>query len=133
MGGEVVHRLVCRKAELPSTPPRFVGRQILRLEKDVVPEPPKLMERESISTIQDLVDHIVADFAEKLGGIEKATPFVKHQLEVTHLDLSHPTEQHVLAFVDRLAKVEATYKQPEEVERNRMKRLGLFHYKKDRS
>jgi small GTP-binding protein len=107
------------------------GQLFMRIIEPKVPEPSKLMDKERVGSVQDLVDHIVADFAEKLGGIEKATPFVKHQLEVTGLDLSHPTEHHVLAFVDRLAKVEAMYKHPEEVEENRMKRLGLFNYKKN--
>ncbi|KYK28124.1 MAG: hypothetical protein AYK23_01915 [Candidatus Proteinoplasmatales archaeon SG8-5] len=107
------------------------GQLFMRLIEPKVPEPPKLMDKERIGSVQDLVDHIVADFADNLGGIEKATPFVKHQLEVTGLDLSHPTEHHVLAFVDRLAKVETAYKQPDEVEENRIKRLELFKYKKD--
>lgn len=102
------------------------------LEQKTTPRvliPPQLMDTDEISSVQDIVDHIVTDFADQFGGIENATPFVKHQLEVTGLDLARPTETAVLNFVERLAKVESTFREKHVVEKNRQARLRLFQYK----
>lgn len=93
--------------------------------------PWQIMDRDEIGSMQDVVDHIVADFADQFGGIENATPFIKHQLEASGLDLAKPSEAAVLNFVERLRKVEGTFREKSVVEKNRMARLKLFQYKSD--
>jgi small GTP-binding protein len=85
-----------------------------------------LMDGTDIKTLYDVLDHIIADFADQYGGLENATPVIKHQLELSGLDLAAPSEVGIVQFVDRLAKIERSFKQKEEVEKNRMNRLRLF-------
>lgn len=89
----------------------------------------ELLDKDEISTFQDVVDHIVADFADQFGGIENATPFIRQQLEKSGLSLAKPNEPAVLQFIENLAYIEGTYKTPKEVETNRMNRIKLFGYK----
>lgn len=92
--------------------------------------PWQLMDRNEIGSLQDVVDHIIADFSDQLGGIENATPFIKHQLESSGLDLAKPNEQAILQFIERLAKVEQTFRPQEMVDENKAARLRLFQYKR---
>ena len=89
----------------------------------------ELLDKDEISTFQDVVDHIVADFAEQFGGIDNATPFIRQQLEKSGLSLAKPSEPAVLQFIENLAYIEGTYKTSDEVEANRMNRIKLFGYK----
>ena len=89
----------------------------------------ELLDKDEISTFQDVVDHIIADFAEQFGGIDNATPFIRQQLERSGLNLAKPSEQAVIQFIVNLAYIEGTYKTPEEVEANRIARINLFGYK----
>ena len=87
-----------------------------------------LLDKDEISTFQDVVDHIVAYFADQFGGIENATPFIRQQLEKSGLNLARPNEPAVLQFIENLAYIEGTYKTSDEVEANRMTRIKLFGY-----
>lgn len=89
-----------------------------------------LMGETEIRTIHDVLDHIIADFADQYGGLEHATPVIKHQLELSGLNLAAPSEVAIIQFIDRLAKMESSFKDKSEVEKNRMNRLKLFSYKK---
>ena len=88
----------------------------------------ELLDKDEIFTFQDVVDHIVADFADQFGGIENATPFIRQQLEKSGLSLAKPNEPAVLQFIENLAHIEETYKTAKEVEANRMNRIKLFGY-----
>lgn len=88
-----------------------------------------LMERGEIFTLQDVVDHIIADFSEQFGGIEHATPIIKFQLQAADLNLDKPNEVAVVKFVENLANIESSFKADEEVKKNRSNRLQLFGYK----
>jgi small GTP-binding protein len=94
--------------------------------------PWNLMDPAEVRTLKDALDHIIADFAEQYGGIENATPVIKHQMTLSGLTLNAPSEVAVMKFIDRLSKIEISFKTPEEVEINRMKRLRLFGYKEKR-
>jgi small GTP-binding protein len=92
-----------------------------------------LLDTREMSTIKDVLDHIIADFSDQYGGLEHATPVIKHQMELAGLDISSPNEVSVLQFVDRLAKIEGSFKSKKEVDENRMTRLRLLgYYKKQR-
>ncbi len=89
----------------------------------------ELLDKDEIYTFKDVVDHIVADFADQFGSIENATPFIRQQLERSGLNLAKPNEPAVLQFIDNLANIEGAYKTTKEVEANRMNRIELFGYK----
>jgi small GTP-binding protein len=108
--------------------------QLAEITKDYKPKPKmdvswNLMDREEVKSLQDVVDHIIADFSEQFGGIEHATPVIKHQMKVSELELQNPTEVSTLKFIDNLAKIEQGYKSEKVVNENRFKRLKLFGYK----
>jgi len=90
-----------------------------------------LMDPDEVGSLKDALDHIIADFAEQYGGIDNATPVIKHQMELSGLSLASPSEVSVMQFIERLAKIESCFKKPDEVEQNRIDRLQLFGYKKD--
>jgi small GTP-binding protein len=91
--------------------------------------PWNLMDPAEVGSPKEALDHIIADFAERYGGIDYATPVIKHQMDLSGLNLTHPTEAAVIKFIDQLSKIEITFKTPEEVADNRMKRMRLFGYK----
>ena len=104
--------------------------QVIKSQQPIkVNIPVKLLDKDEVSTFQDVVDHIIADFADQFGGIENATPFIRQQLERSGLNLAKPSEQAVIQFIVNLAYIEGTYKTPEEVEANRVARINLFGYK----
>jgi hypothetical protein len=88
-----------------------------------------LMDKGEIGSLKDIVDHIIADFSDQFGGIEHATPIIKHQIERSELDLNNPSEITIVKFVDNLAKIESSFKSPVVVENNRINRLTLFGHK----
>ncbi len=97
--------------------------------KGIIASSWNLMDPEECGSLKDVLDHIIADFSEQYGGIENATPVIKHQIVLAGLDLTSPTEPAVLNFIERLAKMEQCFKTQAEVEQNRMNRLKLFGYK----
>jgi len=88
-----------------------------------------LMDKEEVKSLMHVLDHIIADFSDQFGGIEHATPIIKHQMELSDLDLKKPNEVSVMLFLESLAKIESTFKTPKEVEENKHNRLKLFGYK----
>ena len=91
--------------------------------------PWNLMDTSEIGDLKDVLDHILADFSDQYGGLEHATPVIKHQMALSGLDLIAPSEVSVLKFVERLAMIESSFKSKEEVEQNRQNRLKLFGYR----
>ena len=91
--------------------------------------PWNLMDPKEVGSLRDVVDHIIADFSEQYGGIENATPVIKHQMDLAGLNITQPSEVAVMNFIERLTKIEVCFKTPAEVEQNKMMRLRLFGYK----
>ena len=91
--------------------------------------PWNLMDPKEVTSLKDVVDHIIADFSEQYGGIENATPVIKHQMDLAGLNITTPSEVAVMNFIERLTKIEICFKTQAEVENNRMMRLKLFGYK----
>jgi len=91
--------------------------------------PWNLMDPKKVTSLKEVVDHILADFSEQYGGIENATPVIKHQMDLAGLNLTSPSEVAVMNFIERLTKIEVCFKSQTEVENNRMMRLKLFGYK----
>ena len=91
----------------------------------------KLMDRDEVNTIQDALDHIMADFADQFGQMEYATPFLQHQLNISNVDMNNPTRKSVELFIDNLANAEGLYKEAFMSEENRKKRLAILRHAKD--
>ena len=91
--------------------------------------PWNLMDPKEVGSLKEALDHIIADFSEQYGGIENATPVIKHQMELSGLNITTPSEIAVMNFIERLSKIEMCFKPPKEVEQNKMMRLKLFGYK----
>ena len=89
--------------------------------------PQYFVDKSEIHTLVDVVDHIVADFSNQYGGLENATPVVRHQMEKVGLDLDNPSYKAVVEFINNLANVENGIKSPEDVKMNRTKRLYLVN------
>jgi small GTP-binding protein len=89
--------------------------------------PQYFVDKSEIHTLVDVVDHIVADFSNQYGGLENATPVVRHQMEKVGLDLDNPDYKAVVEFINNLANVENGIKSPEDVRMNRTKRLYLVN------
>ena len=85
-----------------------------------------LMDKDEVRNLVDVLDHIITDFSEQFGGVEPATPMIKHQLEEADLELKKPTREGVERFIHGLANVEANYKSTVEVQRNKARRLELL-------
>jgi len=74
-------------------------------------------------SLAGVVDFIIADFADQYGGMEVATPIVKHQMAMAGLELANPTLTSVTKFIDCMANVEKTFKPSPDVSDNRQTRL----------
>jgi len=88
-----------------------------------------LMNPGEVNSLKDALDHIIADFAEQYGGIENATPVIKHQMDLAGLNLTTPSEIAVMNFIERLSKIEICFKPQKDVDHNKAMRLRLFGYK----
>ena len=89
--------------------------------------PQYFVDKSEVQTLVDVVDHVVADFCNQFGGLENATPVVRHQMEKVGLDLENPNYKAVVEFINGLANVEAGFKTAEEIKMNRTKRLYLVN------
>jgi len=89
--------------------------------------PQYFVDKGEIQNLVDVVDHIVADFCNQFGGLENATPVVRHQMEKVGLDLENPNYKAVVEFINNLANVENGLKSPEDIKMNRTKRLYLVN------
>jgi hypothetical protein len=83
----------------------------------------EIIRNSEAKSLAGVVDFIIADFADQYGGIEVATPIVKHQMAVAGLDLSNPTLASVTKFIDCMANVEKTFKPAPDVSSNKQTRL----------
>ncbi len=86
-----------------------------------------IIDKEDINSLVGVVDHIISDFCNQNGGIETASPVVKHQIESVGMDLDNPVKKDVVALINALANAEEKFKPPETVNLNRTKRLYLVN------
>lgn len=71
----------------------------------------------------DLIDLIINDFCSEFGKIEDAMPVLRQQFTLAKLDLNNPTIDALKRAIDRLATIEANFKERKIAEANRTKRL----------
>ena len=92
------------------------------MDNKTKPEGEDIIEVESLANI---VDQVMADFAGLYGGIEPATPIVRHQMELSGLDPRSPTRDSVEKFIARISEIEGRLLKPDEVAERKAKRLQL--------
>lgn len=80
--------------------------------------------QEPIDRLVRVTDKIMTDFCYGMGGVEAGMPIVKRQLGLANLDVRAPTEEAIRNLVERLAVVERDFKEQDEAEGNRARRLA---------
>ena len=87
-----------------------------------------IIDKSEISSLMDVTDHIIADFCNQFGGVENASPIIKHQIDRIGLDINNPDKRHLVELVNNLAHVEKDFKPSSQVSLNRTKRLYLINH-----
>ncbi len=90
-------------------------------------QPGYIIDSADITSLIEVTDHIMADFCNQYGGIENATPIIKHQMNILGMDLDNPSKKELVALINSLAGIEEKFKTPEAVSLNRTKRLYLVN------
>lgn len=83
----------------------------------------EIIKNSEAKSLANVVDFVIADFAEQYGGMEVATPIVKHQMALAGLDPANPSLASVTKFIDYMATVEKTFKPEHEVSIKKQTRL----------
>ena len=104
-----------------------VLRKVTIKAKTNLEQPGYIVDSQDITSLVEVTDHIMADFCNQYGGIENATPVIKHQMEVLGIDLDNPNKKELVALINSLASIEEQFKTPDAVSLNRTKRLYLVN------
>lgn len=99
-----------------------LGTKMLQF-KDSHPPKKKGILEENDNPVALLIDRIIGDFCSEYGGIEDAMPILRRQFELAHLDINNPTEESLVSVVEKLADVEAGFKDRDIALANLKKRL----------
>lgn len=109
---------------------QYLGKKMLELDgvepkrpaKHRVIHPRLLFEGEK-SEITRLIDKIIDDFCKEFSTLEDAMPVLRKQFELAELNLNNPTLEALERAVERLAKVEMSFKKKTIVDANLAERL----------
>jgi len=71
-----------------------------------------------------VADQIVMDFCDSMGGQEAAMPIVRQQVMKAGVDVKSPTVEGLRLAVEYLAEAESAFRNAEDVEASKLKRLG---------
>lgn len=82
------------------------------------------MEEDDAGSLIAVTDRIVMDFCEMMGGHEAAMPIVRQQLAKAAVDVTSPTVEGLRLAVEYLAEAESSFRNAEDVEASKLKRLG---------
>ncbi len=69
-------------------------------------------------------DQIIMDFCDAMGGQEAAMPIVRQQLTRAGVDVKVPTKEGLRLAIEYLAAAESSFRNAEDVEASKVKRLG---------
>jgi len=101
-----------------------------QLAKDVIAEAESRMAKghraveDEASELIAVADQIIMDFCDRMGGQEAAMPIVRQQLTRAGIDVRAPTVEGLRLAVEYLAEAESAFRNADEVEANKIKRLG---------
>ena len=96
-------------------------------EKAMLTYPQYIIDKTDIQNLNDVTDHIIADFCNQFGGIENASPIVERQVLEIGLDIENPRKRELVELVNALAGIEEKFKPANVVNMNRTKRLYLVN------
>jgi len=96
-------------------------------EKAKLTYPQYIIDKTDIQSLNDVTDHIIADFCNQFGGIENASPIVERQVMEVGLDVENPRKRELVELVNSLAGIEEKFKPANVVNMNRTKRLYLVN------
>ncbi len=82
------------------------------------------MEDDEPLTLVSATDRIIMDFCEEFGDTETGMPLVRQQLTRAGVDINAPTKDGLRLAVEYLAEVEAGFRNAEEIEANKLRRLA---------
>jgi small GTP-binding protein len=99
-----------------------LGTKMLQSKGSHAPKEKKILE-ENDNPVALIIDRIISDFCSVYGGIEDAMPVLRRQFELARLDINNPTEQALVSAVEKLADVEAGFKDKNIALANLKKRL----------
>ena len=71
-----------------------------------------------------VADAIIMDFCDVMGGQEAAMPIVRQQITRAGVDVKAPTREGLRLAVDCLAEAESAFRNADDVEASKLKRLG---------
>jgi len=100
-----------------------------QLAKDVIAEADAKLERgegheDEADELIAVADRIITDFCDTMGGQEAAMPLVRQQLSRAGIDVKAPTVPGLRLAVEYLAETESSFRNADEVEASKLKRLG---------
>ena len=81
-------------------------------------------EEEGPLTLVSATDQIIVDFCKEFGDMESGMPLVRQQLTRAGVDINAPTKDGLRLAVEYLAEVEAGFKNADEIEANKLRRLA---------
>ncbi|HKZ88862.1 MAG TPA: GTP-binding protein [Thermoplasmata archaeon] len=101
----------------------------LQLARDIVAKADARLGRhqgpeEEAPTLIAVTDQIVTDFCDLMGGQEAAMPIVRQQMSRAGVDVNSPTPQGLRLAVEYLADAESSFRNADEVEATKLRRLG---------
>jgi small GTP-binding protein len=101
----------------------------VQLAKDVIAEADRKLERgespeDDADELISVTDRIITDFCEIMGGQEAAMPLVRQQFTRAGVDVKAPTGPGLRLAVEYLAEAESSFRNADEVEASKLKRLG---------
>lgn len=82
------------------------------------------VEDEAASELIAVCDQIMMDACETMGGQEAAMPIVRQQIQRAGVDVRAPSVQGLSLAVEYLAEAESAFRNAEDVEASKLKRLG---------
>ena len=106
-----------------------VEASFLQLGRDVIAKAETKLARhegpeDAAPTLIAVTDHIVTDFCDQMGGQEAAMPIVRQQFVRAGVDVNAPTVPGLRLAVEYLAETESSFRNADEVEATKLKRLG---------
>ncbi len=100
-----------------------IGRQVISLPEEATASG-EGFDEEAPLTLVTAADQIIVDFCREFGDMETGMPLVRQQLTRAAVDINAPTRDGLRLAVEYLAEVEAGFRNADEVEANKLRRLA---------
>jgi len=94
-----------------------IGKPVPKIALPTLPQEP-------VDWLIAIADRIMTDFCAEMGSVDAGMPVVKRQFEIAEVDVRAPSKESLMRVIELLAEVEKDFKQPEEVDTIRRRRLS---------